>query len=126
MSHKVRWTQLKITQRLTLIAPLVYRRCHPLPDFRYAVLPNPLDTPSVGQDVEDSKWETIPPNTYWGTWLTDFVLRTIFEIPAHWDAEVPVALYLPLGEAGDFSHPETLAYIDGQAYAAADRHQQEI
>jgi alpha-mannosidase len=33
---------------------------------------------------------------------------------------------LPLGEAGDFSHPETLAYIDGRPYAACDRHHQEI
>jgi alpha-mannosidase len=37
-----------------------------------------------------------------------------------------VALYLPLGESGDFSHPETLAYIDGVPYAAGDRHHQEI
>jgi alpha-mannosidase len=126
LSHKVRWTQLKITQRLTLIAPLVYRQRHPLPNFRYTTLLNPLDTPSVGPDVDDSLWETILPNTYWGTWITDFVLRTTFEIPADWDASVPVALYLPLGESGDFSHPETLAYIDGQAYAAADRHHQEV
>src|SRR4030095_2185976 len=33
---------------------------------------------------------------------------------------------LPLGEAGDFSHPEALAYIDGAAYAACDRHHQEF
>jgi alpha-mannosidase len=37
-----------------------------------------------------------------------------------------VALYLPLGESGDFSHPEALAYIDGQPYASADRHHHEI
>ncbi len=37
-----------------------------------------------------------------------------------------MALYLPLGEAGDFSHPEALAYIDGVPYAACDRHHQEI
>jgi len=35
-------------------------------------------------------------------------------------------LYLPLGEAGDFSHPEALVYIDGEPYAACDRHHQEI
>lgn len=34
--------------------------------------------------------------------------------------------FLPLGESGDFSHPEALAYIDGQPYAACDRHHQEI
>ncbi len=37
-----------------------------------------------------------------------------------------MALYLPLGEPGDFSHPETLIYIDGEAYAASDRHHQEV
>ena len=126
MSHKVRWTQLKISQRLSLITPLVYRQRHPLPAFRYATLPNPLDAPPVDQELDDREWETILPNTYWGTWVTDFVLRTTFEIPADWDASIPVALLLPLGEAGDFSHPETLAYIDGEAYAAGDRHHQEI
>jgi alpha-mannosidase len=58
--------------------------------------------------------------------VTDFVLRTQFEVPAGWDPKAPVALYLPLGEAGDFSHPESLAYIDGLPYAACDRHHQEI
>ncbi|MBC7814762.1 MAG: alpha-mannosidase [Burkholderiales bacterium] len=126
MSHKVRWTQQKITQRLTLINPLVYRQRHSLPALRYTTLANPLDAPPVCQDIDDSTWQTIPPNSYWSAWVTDFALRTTFEIPAKWDTRVPVALYLPLGEAGDFSHPETLAYIDGQAYAAADRHHQEI
>jgi alpha-mannosidase len=53
-------------------------------------------------------------------------MRTRFQVPSDWDAKAPVALYLPLGEAGDFSHPEALAYIDGEAYAACDRHHQEI
>jgi hypothetical protein len=35
MHHKTRWTSLKIAQRLTLIEPLIYRRHHPLPPFRY-------------------------------------------------------------------------------------------
>ena len=55
----------------------------------------------------------IDPNTYWGAWMTDFTLRSRFHNPTGWDPAAPVALYLPLGEAGDFSHPEALAYIDG-------------
>jgi alpha-mannosidase len=58
--------------------------------------------------------------------MTNYVLRAIFQVPASWDPDALVALYLPLGESGDFSHPEALAYIDGKAYAAADRHHQEI
>jgi alpha-mannosidase len=38
----------------------------------------------------------------------------------------PIALYLPLGIAGDFIHPEVLVYVDGKAYAASDRYHHEI
>lgn len=124
MSHKVYWTPHKIQQRLSLIEPLVYRHNRPLPAFRYLALSSPHDAPPI--DADDSTWEVIAPRTYWGTWMTDFVLRTTFTIPSDWDPSSPVALYLPLGDAGDFSHPETLAYIDGQALAAGDRHHQEI
>ena len=54
------------------------------------------------------------------------MLSTTFAVPDDWPANQAVALYLPLGESGDFSHPEALAYIDGVAYAAGDRHHQEI
>ncbi|MBN1874401.1 MAG: alpha-mannosidase [Anaerolineae bacterium] len=126
MIHKVRWTSRKISQRIDLIRPLVYRQRHPLPPFRCIMLPDPLSAPPVGVDVDDKDWPTIEPNTYWGAWLADYLLRTTFQVPDDWDPDVPVALHLPLGEAGDFSHPEALAYIDGIAYAAADRHHQEI
>ncbi len=126
MQHKVRWTEKKIAQRLALIEPLVYRRSAPLPPFRYTTLPDPLAAPLVDASVDDAAWQTIQPGDYWGAWVTDFMLRTHFRIPADWDASAPIAFYLPLGEAGDFSHPETLAYIDGLPYAAGDRHHQEI
>lgn len=89
-------------------------------------LPGPLETPPVGVDVDDQGWTVIPLKSYWGTWMTDFVMRNQFTVPPDWDADKPVALYLPLGNAGDFSHPEALAYIDGKSYASADRHHQEI
>ncbi|MBI5961329.1 MAG: alpha-mannosidase, partial [Chloroflexi bacterium] len=126
MYHHVYWTPQKIAQRLSLIAPLVYRQRQPLPPFGYIRLSSPLEVPPIGPDVDDSQWQTIPPNSYWGTWMTDFILRSRFQSPAGWDADHPVALFLPIGNAGDFSHPEVLAYIDGEPYAAADRHHHEI
>ncbi|MCX7681902.1 MAG: alpha-mannosidase, partial [Anaerolineae bacterium] len=126
MMHRIRWTAEKIASRLALIEPLVYRQRQPIPPFRYTMLANPLASPPVGPEVEDRDWPVITPNTYWGEWMTDFVLRTSFQVPADWDPDLPVALYLPLGEAGDFSHPEFLAYVDGRPYAACDRHHQEI
>lgn len=126
MHHQVFWTPQKIAQRLLLIAPLVYKERCPLPPFRYVTLSGPLEDPPVSPDADDILWATIEPNTYWGAWMTDFALRTRFQVPAGWDPDHPVALYLPLGNAGDFSHPEALAYIDGEPYAAADRHHQEL
>ncbi|MEA3334317.1 MAG: alpha-mannosidase [Chloroflexota bacterium] len=126
MLHEMRWTETKIRQRLELIEPLVYRRRQPLASFRHMTLPDPLTDPPIGIEVDDSDWETIEPDSYWGIWMTDYALRTSFQVPQDWDADSPVALYLPLGEAGDFSHPEGLAYIDGEPYAACDRHHQEI
>jgi alpha-mannosidase len=46
-------------------------------------------------------------------------------VPAAW-AGAPVALFLPLGDAGEFAHPEALIYLDGTAYAGGDRYHQEI
>jgi alpha-mannosidase len=124
--HKIRWTPQKIAQRIRLIEPLVYRRKHPFPPFRYLNLAGPMDTPPTAADTDDSAWEEVHPNSYWSAWMTNFVLRTSFRVPDDWDADAPVSLFLPIGEAGDFSHPEVLAYIDGQAYAGADRHHQEV
>ncbi len=126
MYHEMRWTLDKIKRRLGLISPLVYSRQSTLPDFRFMELAGPLVPPPVGIDVDDSTWQVITPNSYWGTWMTDFVLRTTFTIPNDWDKELPVALHFQLGEAGDFSHPEALVYIDGKPYATCDRHHQEV
>ncbi|NWG34215.1 MAG: alpha-mannosidase [Chloroflexi bacterium] len=126
MYHKQRWTPEKIKQRLELIAPLVYIKRQTLPPFKYRELENPLAPPPVDSHVDDSQWTEITANAYWGAWMQDFVLRTTFTIPEWMDAKQPIALYLPLGDAGDFSHPECLAYIDGVPYAACDRHHQEI
>ena len=126
MYHRTRWTPEKIRQRLGLIAPLAYRRQKTLPSFRYRELEGPLAAPPAGPEMGDSQWQEILAHEYWGSWMQDFILRTSFTVPEDWDKVQPVALYLPLGEAGDFSHPEALAYIDGEPYAARDRHHQEI
>jgi len=126
MYHHQRWTPEKIKQRLDLISPLVYIKRKGLSSFRYKELSSPTTPPPIEIYVDDSQWDMIHPNEYWGKWKQDFVLRTSFTIPKDWDRSQPIALYLPLGEAGDFSHPEALAYIDGVPYAACDRHHQEI
>ena len=125
LTHTVRWTAKKIAQRIRLIEPLVYRRKQALPPFRYLPLSGPLEIPPVAPDVDDSRWAVVEPNTYWGHWLTDFVLRCHLQLTLDWP-DGSVALYLPLGISGDFSHPESLVYIDGVAYATCDCHHQEI
>ena len=63
---------------------------------------------------------------HWGTPGGDFELHGTFEVPGQWDATAPVALYLPIGDAGDFSHPEALVYVDGLPTAGCDRHHREV
>ncbi len=124
--HQIRWTFAKIRQRLALIEPLVYRQRHPLSCFEYLRLEGPHVDPTIMSADTNAVWETIPWNSYWGGRNTDFLLRGEFQVPATWDVDGPIALHLPLGTAGDFSHPEALVYIDGQPFTACDRHHQEI
>ena len=126
MYHRQRWTPEKIKQRLDLISPLAYIKRKSLPSFKYRELMGPTVPPPVQTGVDDSSWQEIDADEYWGSWMQDFVLRTTFFIPEYMDTTQPLALYLPLGDSGDFSHPECLAYIDGVPYAACDRHHQEI
>ncbi len=124
MSHTIRWTIEKISQRLALIEGLVYRRRAVLPAFEY----REAETGQPGSAPQSlaGDWSKIEPDSYWGKPFTNFVLRSRFAVPMEWDVEQPVALFLPLGDAASFSHPEALAFIDGQAFATADRHHQEI
>jgi alpha-mannosidase len=124
--HQIRWTSEKIRQRLMLIEPLVYRRRHPLAPFRYLRLEGPHVSPPAPSAGDTDTWTAIPWGSYWGGYNADFVLRGQFQAPAGWDGGAPTALHLPIGAAGDFSHPEALVYIDGRPYAACDRHHQEV
>ena len=126
MIHAIRWTVPKIEQRLKLIEPLVYRRQADLPAFHCRALSRDEALQVVGQEVDESGWEVIEPLSYWGHAAANYVLRSNFQIPSDWPKDAPCALYLPLGEPGDFSHPEALIYVDGSAYAASDRHHQEV
>lgn len=126
MTHKIRWTAEKITQRLQLIEPLVHRQYRPLAPFRFTRLDSPLELPPVGPEVDDSAWMTVNPYTYWGGRAINFALRGHFEVPTDWDPEVPVALYLPLTRGNDLTYPDALVYIDGTAFAACDRYHPEI
>lgn len=125
MDHEQRFTADKIARRIDLVETLVYRRRQTLPDWRMFELPSPSATPPVQPDLDDSAWKTIAPNSVWGGARLNFTLRTRFILPPDWDA-AHSALFLPIGIAHDFSHPETLAYIDGQAVSSIDRHHQEV
>jgi len=124
--HKIRFTSGKIKKYLELIGALVYRSRLPLSNFRYLELDNHQAQLPVEPAVDDSDWIEIHTDSYWGGAGLDFVLRFDFHVPETWDAEPALALFLPIGIAGDFSHPEALVYIDGSLYAACDRHHQEI
>ncbi len=122
--HDIRLTAQKIAKRLELIHSLEYRAQQPLGAFRFKALPDASENPPL--EVDSSDWEIIPANSYWGGSDLNFVMHGEFTVPQTWDAGLPVALFLPLGETGDFSHPEALTYIDGQPYATTDRHHQEF
>ncbi|MBE7552913.1 MAG: alpha-mannosidase [Anaerolineales bacterium] len=126
MTHKIRWTAEKITQRLQLIEPLVHRRCQPLMPFRFARLDSPLELPPVGPEADDRAWAVVSPYAYWGGRAINFALRGYFQVPPDWAPDIPAALYLPLTSGNDLTYPDALAYIDGVAYAACDRYHQEI
>ncbi|MBN1180119.1 MAG: alpha-mannosidase [Anaerolineae bacterium] len=124
MNHVIRMTAPKIARRLDLVAPLVVRRTHSLDPLRFKALGWPLEPPPLDADL--AGWETIPPRSYWGGQNVDFVLRGTFAVPADFDRRAPIALVLNLGDAGGFSHPEALVYVDGAPYATADRHHREV
>lgn len=126
MIHDIRLTSRKIRQRLQLIEPLVYRERQTLGPWRFLPLAGPEAAPPVAADVDDGGWDVIVPGTHWAGPDVNFVLRTRFRVPEGWARGCDLALYLPIGDAGDFSHPEALAYIDGVPLAACDRHHQEI
>jgi len=118
--HRIRLTESKIARRLELVETLVYQRRQPLPTFRF----HAGDEPLVAPDVDDGDWPIIAPNACWGELGQDFTMRTTFIVPTDWQA--PVELFLPIGNARHFVHPEALAYVDGHAYQGVNACHQEI
>src|SRR5436190_121366 len=88
-----------IANRLRLITPLIFEKRAPLTPFEYR--PQGADN-----------WTPILPDTYWGTWQTNFEMRGAFAIPKDWKLSDKIALHLPIGNAEDFEHPEALIYVD--------------
>ena len=126
MLHEIRWTAKKVQARIKLLEQFIYCEKVPLPAFRYRYLTSPAHSSYTQHDIDDSTWDVLQPNDYWAYPRTDFVLRTEFTTPNHFLDDKPIALVLPIGIAGDFSHPEALVFIDGVPYASCDRHHQEI
>ena len=122
--HDIRMTAQKIAGRLELIQPLEYRARAPLAAFAFKALQGASAAPPLEADT--TNWEVIEPNSYWGGSDLNFVMHGEFTVPSDWDEGLPIALLLPLGETGDFSHPEALVHIDGEAYATTDRHHQDF
>ncbi|MGB4870710.1 MAG: alpha-mannosidase [Candidatus Promineifilaceae bacterium] len=125
MSHEIRLTAQKLARCLETIRPFVYWRRLPLPPFRFQAIEE-QDWPLVGPQADGDDWPEIEPFTYWGGQDVNFVLRGEFSVPHGFAAGSAVALFLPLGDAGGFSHPEALVYVDGEPYGTVDRHHQEL
>jgi alpha-mannosidase len=118
--HHTCLTESKIARRLELVETLVYRRDQPLSPFRL----HAGDEPLVAPDVDDGDWPVIEPGTCWGKLHQGFTLRTTFVMPAGW--RPPVALFLPIGNARQFVHPEALACVDGVAWQGVNAYHQEV
>jgi len=119
MHHQSRWTVQKLNRRLPWLEAFVYRSRLDLQPFLYEEV-----EAGATPDLLAEAGRPLLPGTWWGRGGVHFILRGRFRIPAEWTG--PAALHLPLGEPGDFSHPEALVYVDGQVLSACDRHHQEI
>jgi alpha-mannosidase len=125
MRHQIRWTLEKTKGYLDLITPLTHRHIKPLPELQYVELE--VERLHINfDDLDAYDWRSLPYYTYWGQPDVNFLLRASFTASAAGSDEMQTALWLPIGNAGSFVHPETLVYIDGQSIAAIDRYHQEI
>lgn len=124
MTHSLRLTAEKITQRLRLIRAEEARARLPIDRFILETLPDAAAKPDLSVMACTATGSVLDWDSYWGGQDLHFVLRSRFVVPEDW---AHPALHLPLGEAGDiFTHPEALAYIDGRPVASADRYHHTI
>ncbi|MBN8592283.1 MAG: alpha-mannosidase [Anaerolineae bacterium] len=122
MYHDIHFTSRKIARLLSLVESRVYRRWQPLEPFAFLQLNNPTETPPAEPPPGLPR---LQPNTYWGGQEVNFALYGSFTVPADFAAD-RLALFMPLGDARTFSHPESLVHIDGIPIASNDRHHQEL
>ena len=130
MNHEIRRTSPKLHQRLDLVSAHRARESVPIEIFELCELSGPEVDPLIWLETADpAGWRSIPWGSTWGRPRTDFVLHSRFTVPVGWGDDTAadeVRLRLPIGRAGDFSHPEALVYVDGVPLAACDRHHQEL
>jgi alpha-mannosidase len=122
MYHETHFTAQKLARLIDLVESRVYRRWQPLEPFAFLQLDSPAHNPPP---QPPPGLPLIPPRTYWGGQDVNFALYGSFTVPADFASD-RLALVLPLGEAGTFSHPEALVHIDGVPVATSDRHHQEM
>lgn len=122
MNHHIRFTIPKIENYIRLLTPLIYQQHHPITPFAYHELTSAETPPPMNADSVD--WHIIQHNTYWGRIQQNFVMRGVFSVPSSFRGAI--ALYLPIGDSGDFAHPEALIYVDGAPIGTVDRFHQEI
>ena len=106
----------KLEARLKLISGQIFRD-------REALAPLELAYTEL-ENIDNADWQDLPFNSYWGEWVRDFLIRSRYQIPADWDIHQTIALYLPIGIARDFEHPEAVIYVDGQSFTSVDRNHQ--
>ncbi|MGJ3239229.1 MAG: alpha-mannosidase [Anaerolineae bacterium] len=102
----------KLQTRLKLIREGMVRDRQMLAPFELAYC--------AREDQHSAEWHALPFDHYWGEWVKDFLIRSRYQIPAHWALDAPIALHLPLGAGGDFLHPEALIYIDDASFTTVD------
>jgi len=120
-----RFTLSKLKSRLKVIESQIVRSRQPIGGIKFYEHKDASENPLTAVDFDDSNWQTISPPAYWGKWNTNYTFRTKFIVPQVWDKLGQVALEFKLGyvqKGLDFCHPESLVYIDGKPFAAADRY----
>ncbi len=123
--HTIRFTAQKVGQRLKLVEARAHRRRRAIGPLEWRPVAS-VDVPLEEAASGEAGWESVPALAYWGGPQQDFVMRGRFAAPKWMGTSGTVALHLPLGQSGDFSHPEALVYVDGQVVGAVDRHHPEI
>lgn len=114
----------KLSNFQDMLSLLEYRSRSPLGSFKYRALMGAAE--NYDRSKDDEGWTIVHSNTPWGSWEMNFLLTNQFTIPREWNSNLPIGLYLPIGAAEDFNHPEALVYLDDQPFAACDRYHQEI